>query len=95
MTIQLYKLNFTQRLIVSHCPAKFSGHKLCGSRDIIYLIYQVTLQDHTMKVSCDFKEGSSLLYVTTMASLATIDIHFNHMVYYVKKQLHYRCLEKI
>ena len=35
----------------------------CGSGDIAYLICQVTLQDHVIKGSPDFTEGSSSLNI--------------------------------
>ena len=39
-----------------------------------YLIFQVTLQDHMIKGSCGFMEGSSSLCVTTQPSLKEIVI---------------------
>ena len=52
----------------------FNGQRPCSSRDITYLICHVTLQDHVIKGSCDFMEGSSSLYVTTMLCLVAINI---------------------
>ena len=39
---------------VSH-PAKFGGQKRCGSKDIMILVCHVTLQDHVIIWSIDFK----------------------------------------
>ena len=40
----------------------------------MYLICHVTLQDHLIQGSCKFIGGSSLQYITMLASLMTIDI---------------------
>ena len=55
-------------LLITHHFAKVDGYRACGSRDITYLIFHVTLQDHVIKGSCDFMEGSSSLYATTARS---------------------------
>ena len=60
--------------IVTHHLAKFNGHRPCGSGDIAYLIYHVTLKDHLIKGFCDFMEGSSSLYILTLLRLVAIDI---------------------
>ena len=54
--------------------AMFIGQRPCGSRDITDLICHVKLQDHLIKGSYDFMEGSSLLYVTIMPSFVTVAI---------------------
>ena len=56
-------------LVVAHHLAKFNSHRPCASRDITYLIYDVTLQDHVIKGFSDFLEESSSLYVTNLPSL--------------------------
>ena len=43
-------------------------------RDIMYFICHMTLQDHVIKGSCDLKEASYLLYVTTMPGLVATAI---------------------
>ena len=37
----------------SHHPAKFSGHRHCGSGDITVLVCHMTLHDHVVKGLCD------------------------------------------
>ena len=54
-------------------PAKFAAYSHCGWGDITYSICHVTLQDHTVKGSCDFTEGSSTLHVTILPGLVAID----------------------
>ena len=39
-------------LMISHPPAKFGGHRHCGSGDI-FLICQVILQYHLIQEPCD------------------------------------------
>ena len=41
---------------VNYHPAKFRGHRHCGSGDIIFLICHVISQDQIVKGSCDFKK---------------------------------------
>ena len=52
----------------------FGGHSNCGSGDKTYLIYHATMEDYVIKESCDFMEGSSSLYVTTLPDMVAIDI---------------------
>ena len=40
-------------LKVSHHPAKFGGHRLCGIRDIMVLVCHMISQDHKIKGLCD------------------------------------------
>ena len=63
--LQLYSWKL---LIVSHLLTKFGGHRPCGSRGIIDLIFHVTLQDHVIKRPCDFRKGSSSLDILTLSS---------------------------
>ena len=42
---------------MSYHPAKFGGHSHFGSKVIINLVCHVILQDHVIKVSCDFMGG--------------------------------------
>ena len=44
---------------ISYHPAKFGGHRLSDSSDIVVLVCQVISQDHVIKGSCDFN-GRSL-----------------------------------
>ena len=53
---------------------KFGSHSDCGSRDITYLICQLTLEDHNIKGSSDFIEGSFSLNVTTLPGLVALGI---------------------
>ena len=69
--VWLNGLNF---FLVSHSFANFSGHGLCGSSDTTAKIAYVTLKDHLIKVSGDFIEGSSSLYIPTMPWLIARDI---------------------
>lgn len=41
----------------------------CGDEDITCFISQETLQDHMIKESCDFLEGSSSLCVNSLLDL--------------------------
>ena len=41
-------------LIVCNPSAKFGGRSHCGSGDLTYLIYHLTLQDYGFKGLCDF-----------------------------------------
>ena len=52
----------------------FGGHSNCGNGDKTYLICHATMEDYMIKESCDFMEGSSSLYVTTLPNMVTIDI---------------------
>ena len=63
-----------EAFLVTHYLAKFNDHMLCHSKDITYLICHVTLQDHEIKESSDFIEGSSSLYVTILPSLVAVVI---------------------
>ena len=40
--------------MVSHLPAKFDGHRHCGSGDVMFLTCHVTSRDHVFKGLCDF-----------------------------------------
>ena len=46
----------------------------CCSRDIIDLIFHVTLEDHVIKGLCEVMEGSSSLYIPTLPSLVATNI---------------------
>ena len=60
--------------MVTHHLVKFNDIMSCGSRDMTYLIYHVTLQDHVIKGSSDFMEKSSSWSVTTLSGLVAIDV---------------------
>ena len=51
---------------------KFGGPSHCGSGDTILYIFHVILQDHLIKGSSDFMEGSYSLNVTNLPSLVMI-----------------------
>ena len=59
-------------LIVSHHFVKFSDHGPCG-RAAAKISY-VTLQDYLIRLSGDFIEGNSGLYIPTLPKLIAIDI---------------------
>ena len=61
-------------LIISDHFAKFNGHRSCGSRDTAAKIVYVTLQDHVIKVSGEFMEENSSLYIPTLPKLIAIDM---------------------
>ena len=61
-------------LSVNHHFAKFSGHRPCGSSDAAAKTIYVTLQDHVIKESDDFKEGSSSFFIPIFPKLIAIDI---------------------
>ena len=56
-------------LLVTHHPAKFNGQRSWGSKDITYLICHVILQDHVIKIFCDFIEESYSLFMATLPIL--------------------------
>ena len=58
--------------MVSHHPAKFSGHKLCGSGDIMVLVSPVILEGHVTKVSGNSLGKSPSRYITILPSLVSI-----------------------
>ena len=51
--------------MVSHQPAKFGGHRHCGSGDIMVLVCHVISQHHVIKRSYDFmgRNPSKLLTI--------------------------------
>ena len=51
---------------MSYRSAKFDGHSHSGSGVIRNLVCQVILQDHMVKRSYDFMDGSPSWYVTTL-----------------------------
>ena len=55
-------------------PEKFNSQRHCVSGDIIFLIYQVILQDHIIKGSSDFMARSLLRELIRLPSLLAIDI---------------------
>ena len=42
---------------MSDNPAKFCGHRHCGSGDIMVSVCHVILRDHVIKEKCDFMGG--------------------------------------
>ena len=60
--------------MVSHHLAMFGDHWSSTSENIKYIIFDVTSQNHLIEGSYKFMDKISLLYVTTMPSLAAIDI---------------------
>ena len=65
-------------------------NELGAGEDITDLACHVTLQNHVIKGSSNFMGGSSLWYITTLASLVAIGIVLIEMflVCYVIKQDH-------
>ena len=57
----------TQSMKVSYHPAKFSGYRHSGSRNIMIFVCHVTLQDHVIKVLCNFmvRSPSNISYHPT------------------------------
>ena len=51
--------------MISHTPAKFGGHRHCGSGDIKFLVCHVISQDHVTK-------GQSSIMGRICSSLVTI-----------------------
>ena len=47
-------------LTLGHYTANFGSFKHCASRDITYLIFEVTSCDHVLRGLCDFVGGSPL-----------------------------------
>ena len=44
---------------MSHYPTKFDGPRHFGSKDIIFLVCHVIIQDHVIKGSLHFIDGCS------------------------------------
>ena len=44
-------------LKISHYPAKFGGHRQCGSRDVIVVVCHVISQDHLVKGPVTLRAG--------------------------------------
>ena len=42
---------------ISYHPTKFGGHKDCGGEDIMILVCHVILENHVIKMSCEFEVG--------------------------------------
>ena len=55
-------------------PDNFGSHMDCASRDTVFLIYHVILQDHVIKGSSDFMARSLLRELITLPNLVAIDI---------------------
>ena len=45
----------------SYHPAKFGGHRHCGTVDIMFLVCYMIEQDRVIEESCDFMGGRLLL----------------------------------
>ena len=52
----------------------FGVHGFLASGNVMYSVCFVTSKDHLIEGSCEFRDGSSSQYVTTLTSLVTIDI---------------------
>ena len=59
--------------MVSHSPAKFGGHRHCGSEDMMFLICHAILQDHVSQKEYIFLARSPWKYVNILSSLVAID----------------------
>ena len=58
--------------MVSHHPAKFTGHKYCCNEDVVVLVCKVILQDHVTKGSGNFMARRTFRYVMILSSLVAI-----------------------
>ena len=58
---------------VSDHPVTFCGERHSGIEGIMVFVFQVTLEDHLMKVLNDFIVRGSASYVTILPSLVAID----------------------
>ena len=47
--------------MISHQPAEFGDHRLCGSEDLSAFLLHVILQGHVIKASSNFIGGKSLI----------------------------------
>ena len=61
-------------LTVSYHLTKFGDNKLCGSGEIMDLVFHVNLQNHAIKGPFGIMEGSSSLYNPTLPSSVAISI---------------------
>ena len=50
--------------MVCHHLAKFYDHRVCGSRDIIFLVCHANKQEHVIKGSSDYNNGSPARHST-------------------------------
>ena len=57
---------------MSYHPTEFGGHRHSGSRDIMVFVCHVILQDHVIRVLCDFMFMSPLRQVTILPSFMAI-----------------------
>ena len=57
--------------MVCHHPAKFGGHRYCGSRDMFLVCHKIS-QDHTIKGLCDYINRNASRSVTNMTILVAI-----------------------
>ena len=71
-------------LAVCHQPDKFGGHRHCDSGNV-FLIFHVTLRDHTFKEFCEFAGESLSKYVTTFPFLVPICLYIYMNIIYVYK----------
>lgn len=51
-------LHWQEPIKVNYHPVKFSGHRHSGSRDIMFLVCHVIVQDDVIKGSCDYIGGN-------------------------------------
>ena len=61
-------------ILKDHVFKRFNVHWSYASEDITYLTCHLSLQEHATKRFCDFIEGSSSFYRTTLPSLVGIAI---------------------
>ena len=54
---------------ISYNPVKFGGHRDSGCGDMIGFVYDVTLQDHVIKVFYSFLVKSLSKYITILLNL--------------------------
>ena len=58
--------------MVSHRPARFGCHTLCGNGYIMALIYHMIMLDQVIKGSSDFMGSSPLSLVTILPNLVVM-----------------------
>ena len=67
---------------MSYHPARFGGHSHFVSAVKMNSVCHVILQNHAIKVSCDFVGGSPLWQVTTLLCFVTIGTVVVEILYF-------------
>ena len=61
-------------VLISSLICKFDDHSPCDGSDLTHLICHLILKGNFVKRSCDFFEGISSLYLTTLPNLVAVVI---------------------